>query len=218
MKSLDCSAERSAAQVRALRHADNRPRWQRPRLLVSTWSQFVSSPEEKKFATTAACAAAFPFLAGHLFAGFGELARLNLSMYAAVLASAQNRRESILLSQGPEALAWIQAGTMPPLAAQFAAHASAMMDVTLQTSAALNRLSLNGYVEAVRHATAAIAVIARSLTVTDAMMKSAGSAPDDSGSASVAMPAGAVRDIARKDADAVEGVAPIRRRRRSQSR
>ncbi|WP_213309045.1 hypothetical protein [Paraburkholderia sacchari] len=127
--------------------------------MVSTWSQFVSSSKEKSFATTAACAAAFPILAGHLVAGFSELARLNLSMYASVLAGAQNRRESMPPSQMPEPLVWNRAGTMLPFAAQFAVQTSAVMDMTLQTSAALNRLAIDGFVETIRHATAAIAAM-----------------------------------------------------------
>lgn len=119
----------------------------------------MSCSEEKSFATTAARAAAFPILAGHLVAGFSELARLNLSMYASVLAGAQNKRESMPPSQTPEPLAWNRAGTMLPFAAQFAAHTSAMMDMTLQTSAALNRLAIEGVVETIQHATAVIAAM-----------------------------------------------------------
>jgi hypothetical protein len=178
----------------------------------------VSSPEEKSFATTAASAAASPILAGHLVAGFSELARLNLSMYAAVLAVAQNRHESMLPSQRPETLAWNQAGTMPPFAAQFVTHMSAMMDMTLQTSAAMNRLFLDGYFETVRHVTAAVASIARSLTVTDGVMKSPSPDPDDSCCAVAAMPAAALQDSVHKDADSVSGVPATGRRRRSPSR
>ncbi|WP_028221594.1 hypothetical protein [Paraburkholderia oxyphila] len=178
----------------------------------------MSSSEEKSFATTAAGAAAFPLLAGHLVAGFSELALLNLSMYASVLAGAQNKRESMPPSQTPEPLAWNRAGTMLPFAAQVAAHTSAVMDMTLQTSTAVNRLALDGYVETVRHATAAIAAMVRSLRVADAMMKSPGPAPDDSGCAIATMPPAALRDIARTDTDSVAGVAPTGRRQRSQSR
>ncbi|WP_324160957.1 hypothetical protein [Paraburkholderia sp.] len=178
----------------------------------------MSSPQEKSFATTAASAAAFPILAGHLVAGFSELARLNLSMHAAVLAVAQNRHESVLPSQRPETLAWSQAGTMPPFAAQYIAHTSAMMDMTLRTSAALNQLVLDGYVESVRHATAAVASIGRSLTVTDGVMKSPSPDPDDSRCAVAAMPAAALQDSVHKDADSVSGVPATGRRRRSPSR
>ncbi|MEX3962815.1 phasin family protein [Paraburkholderia sp. EG286B] len=178
----------------------------------------MSSPEKQSFATAAACTAAFPILAGHLVAGFSELARLNLSMHAAVLAVAQNRHESLLRSQSPDTLAGNQAGTMPPFAAQFVEHTSAMMDMTLQTSAALNRLFLDGYVEAVRHATATVAAIATSLKVTDAVVKSPGLDPADTRCAVTAQPAAALQDSMRKHADSGESVSATGRKRRSPSR
>jgi hypothetical protein len=178
----------------------------------------VSSPEKQLFATSAACAAAFPILAGHLVAGFSELERLNVSMYGALLAGAENNCESTQPSKTLEPVAWNQAGAFPPFAAQFAAHSSAVMDMTLQTSAALNRLALDGYVETVRHATAVIAAIARSLRITDAMMKAASPAPDDSGCAVAAMPPAVLQDITRKEAGSVAGAVSTGRRRRSQAR
>ncbi len=120
-------------------------------------------------------------------------------------------------SQTPEPLAWSPTGTFLPFAAQFAAHTSVMVDMTLQTSAGLNRLALDGYVETVRHATAAVAAMARSLRVADGMMKSASPAPEDSGCAVAAMARAALREIARKDVESVAGVAPTGRRQRSQS-
>ncbi|HKR44545.1 MAG TPA: hypothetical protein VJU59_33555 [Paraburkholderia sp.] len=193
------------------------PLWQRARLLVSTWSQFVSSSEQKSFATTAACAAAFPFMVSDLLAGFSELARLNLSMYAAVLALAHNRRESMLPPQKQESLALNLTGRLAPVVSPFAAHTGAVVDMTLQTSVALNCFALDGYVETARHASAAIAVMLRSLRVADSMMNSTSPVSVDSDCAVTAMPVAAVRDIARKDANAIASVVPIGRRRRSPS-
>ncbi|WP_233888730.1 hypothetical protein [Paraburkholderia flagellata] len=178
----------------------------------------MSIPEQKSFATSAACAAAYPIPAIELAAAFGALARYNLSMYGVVLAGAPNRRESMPSAQTPEPLAWNQAGWMPPFAAQFAVHTSAVMDMTLQMSAALNRLALNGYVETARHATAAIATIARSLRVTDAMMKESSPAPNDSACAVDAMAPAASQHITRKKTDSFNGPAPTGRRRRNPSR
>ena len=178
----------------------------------------MSIPEQKSFAASAACAAAFPIPAIQLAAAFGALARLNLFMYGVVLARVPNRRENTPSAQTPELLAWNQAGWMPPFAAQFAVHPSAVMDMTLQMSAALNRLALNGYVETARHATAAIATIARSLRATDAMMRESSPAPHDSACAVDAMAPAASQDITRKKADSVNGPAPTGRRRRSPSR
>ncbi|MFC5430563.1 hypothetical protein ACFPTO_17405 [Paraburkholderia denitrificans] len=172
----------------------------------------MTGSDKKTFATTAACAAAFPFLAGHMVVGFSELARLNLSMYAAVLAGVQNNRESMLPLQTPVPLAWNQTGGVPPFAAQFAVPTSTVIEMTLQTSAALSRFALDGYVETVRHATAAIAAMARSV---DAMMKSAIPVSDDSGDAVAAIPPATLQDSARKDVDSVAGAAPTARRRRS---
>ncbi len=136
-------------------------------------------------------------------------------MYAAVLAGAQNRRES---TQPPQALgpcALNPAGRLPPFVVRFAAHASAVMDMTLQTSVALNRFALDGYVETVRHASAAITAMVRSVRAANAMTTLP---PDDSVCAVAAMPTAAMQDSARKDADHVAGVAPTGRRRRTQSR
>ncbi|MEM5314258.1 hypothetical protein [Paraburkholderia sp. JHI869] len=178
----------------------------------------MSSPEKQSFATTAACAAAFPILAGHLVAGFSELARLNVSMYGALLAGAENHRESTQPPKTLDPFAWNRAGTLPPVAAQFAAHTSAVMDMTLQTSAALNRLALDGYVETVRHATAAIAAIARSLRITDAMMTAASPSSDDSGCSVAAMAPAALQDTTCKEAESVAAAVSTGRKRRSQSR
>ncbi|WP_233885556.1 hypothetical protein [Paraburkholderia flagellata] len=58
----------------------------------------MSNPQENLFATTAACPAAFPVLAGHRVAGFSEPARLNLAICGVLLAGAQNAREGVLPS------------------------------------------------------------------------------------------------------------------------
>ncbi|MCP3728430.1 hypothetical protein M3I53_35885 [Paraburkholderia sp. CNPSo 3272] len=107
----------------------------------------MSSPKVKSFATSAACAAASPVIAGCLVAGFSELARLNLSMYEASLVGAKNTRDNILPSQTPRARAWNLTGSLPPFAAQFFATPGAALDITLQTSSSLYRLALEGYVE-----------------------------------------------------------------------
>ncbi|WP_296652749.1 hypothetical protein [Paraburkholderia sp.] len=174
----------------------------------------MTGSDQRTFATTAACAAAFPFLAGHMVAGFSELARLNLSMYAAVLVGVQNNRESLLPLQTPVPHAWSQTGGLPPFAAQFAVPTSTVIEMTLQTSAALNRFALDGYVETVRHATAAIAAMARSVRIVDVMMKSAIPVSDDSDCAVAAIPPATLQDSARKDVDSVAGAAPTARRRR----
>jgi len=186
----------------------DRPRWQRPRLLVSPWSQFVSSPEEKFVATTAARAAAFLVLAGRLVAGFSELARSN----GASLVGAQNARDNIPPSQTLRARTPNRTGSLPPFAAQFFATPGAPLEITLQTSTSLYRLALKGYVETVRGATVVIAPATSSLGVTGAVAKSADPVPDRSACTVVAPPPDALQGIPHKG---TESVSP---RRRSPSR
>lgn len=140
------------------------------RLLATAWSQFFSTPQQKAFATTIACATALPVHAGHLAVGLSELARLNLSMYGAVLAGAQKNRENMLSSRTTDLLAWIPGNMMPSLAAQWAAHISALMEMALQTTGTLNRFAIVGYVETVQHATAIFTAIARRSVLVDDVM------------------------------------------------
>ncbi|MCG5078302.1 hypothetical protein [Paraburkholderia tagetis] len=126
----------------------------------------MSIPHQNAFATREACATAFPVLA-RLAVGFSELARLNLSMYGAVLAEAQKSRESVLSLQTSELFAWLPGNLMLSIAAQWGADTSAMMDMALQTTATLNRFAFASYVETVQHATGMCTSIPRSVRGVD---------------------------------------------------
>jgi len=159
----------------------------------------VSIPKQTAFATTEACATAFPVLAGHLVVGFSELARLNLSMYGAVLAGAQKNREGVLSLQTPELFAWPPGNMMPSIVAQWAADTRALLDMTLQTTATLNRFAVASYVETVQHATAICTAIARSVRGVDVI--------DDHRCAVAATPRTVRKDLAPKN-DLARGTAP----------
>jgi hypothetical protein len=126
-------------------------------MLVTAWSQLMSIPQQKSFATTTAFLAAFPILAGHVAAGFSEHARVNLSVYGAVLAGAQKNRGRILSSQSTEQVT----PTLANMLLSLVVHTGVLMGMALQTSATLNQTALDGYVDAVRQATASFAAMAR---------------------------------------------------------
>ena len=175
----------------------------------------MSIPDQKLFATSAACAAAFPIPAIQLAAAFGELARLNLSMYGVVLAGVRENRETIPSLTAADSLSWSQTEALPSLGVPFTAYAVALTDLMLQTVATLNRLALDGCVAMGRHATAAIAAMGESARIADAATKAASQVPDDSRCSTVATPV--APGIAREIADPSAESAPRASRRRSPS-
>ncbi|HTR08878.1 MAG TPA: hypothetical protein VMJ11_19950 [Paraburkholderia sp.] len=177
----------------------------------------MSYPEQKSFATAAACTAACPFPAIHLATALGELARLNLSMYGVVLAGARENREDITSSKTTYPLAWNQAAALPSLAVPMGAHTVALIDLTLQTTATLNRLAFASYVEMARQASAGMTAMGRSAWIADATTQVASDVPEHSPAAALGAPA-VVRDIAREVAGSTPAAAlPASRRRRSPS-
>ena len=177
----------------------------------------MSIPEQKLFATSAACAAAFPIPVIQLAAAYGELARLNLSMYGVVLAGARENRETIPSSTKADPLAWHHAEALPSLSVPFAACTVALTGLMLQTAVALNRLALDGCVEMGRHATAAIAAMGGSARIADAATKAASQVPDDSRYSAAVTPTGVAPGIAREIADPSVRSAPRASGRRSPS-
>lgn len=177
----------------------------------------MSITEQKLFATSAAWAAAFPIPAIQLTAAFGELARLNLSMYGVVLAGARENQQTAPSWTTVDPLAWHHAEALPSFALPFAGWTVALTDLMFQTAAALNRLALDGCVEMGRHATAVIATIGESARSADAVPKAASQIPDDIRCSMVATSPGVAPRIAREVADPSTESAPRAGRRRSPS-
>ncbi|CAG9267971.1 hypothetical protein C7402_10384 [Paraburkholderia unamae] len=153
----------------------------------------------------------------HLATAFGDLARLNLSMYGVVLAGAPETGENIASSRAADPFAWHQAAALPSLAVPLGAYAVALIDMALQTSATLNRLAFAGCVEMARQASVAITAIGSGAWIADAMTTAASEVPERSSSVAVEAPTVA-RNIAREVVDSAPAdVLPVSRRRRSPS-
>lgn len=177
----------------------------------------MSTPEQKLFTPSAVCAAAFPIPAIQVAAAFGELARLNLSMYEVVLAGARENRETVLLSTTVEPPAWHHVEAQPSLTIPFTACRVALTVLMLQTAAALNRLALDGCAEMDREATAAIAAMGRSARAADAAPEAASQVFDDARCSTAATPPGVAPDIALDAAGPAAGAEPRAGRRQNPS-
>lgn len=190
-------------------HIGHRPQWQRPTLSVRAWSQCLSSPEQKSFATTyESCAAKFPILAGHLLAGICELERLNFVTYRSVLHESRQTWQSVLSAQSPEQLVRAQADWLPSLAAQMAGYTSGWMDIASETAAKLGQFALDCHAGNSRHAATICAGMTRSARSGEAMLRAVIGVPDDTGSAPAVTSTVDSREIPRAGMSAAPAAAP----------